>query len=224
MDDIFPVLIFTSKKPPNKRHSKYTSILSKHPRLKILIETTGPLTFRIPVWSSIDDAVLYAVIGQMLSNTASTAIIRRLLEKFKTSNAVIEWAEKTWKKEGAVYGVSQRKRKALKEWAVYSRNSGRNWEKWKNIPLKQYRDEISMIWGFGRWSADMIAIFYLGRMDVWPETDNGIQKISSLIFKTNKTSIIKKYISGCETITALYMWELINKNLVSEITKALNNG
>jgi len=221
MDNIFP---FTSKLTSNKRYNKHTNILPKHPCLKILIEKIGPLKYKIPIWSSISDAVLYTVIGQMLSNVASASIIKCLLEKFKTSNAVIEWAEKTWKNKGPIYGVSQRKRKALKEWATYSKSSNRNREKWKTIPLKQYRDEINMVWGFGRWSADMIAIFYLGRMDVWPETDNSIQKISSLIFKTNKSSIIKKHISGCETIIALYMWELINQNLVSDIKKVLNNG
>lgn len=70
----------------------------------------------------------------------------------------------------------------------------------------------------------MIAIFYLGRMDIWPETDNGIQKISNLIFKTTESNGIKKYIAGCETVTALYMWELINQNLVSDFKKAVNNG
>lgn len=224
MDDISPILPFTSKQTSNKRYNNHTNVLYKHPHLKILIETTGHLKYKIPIWSTINDAVLYAVIGQMLSNAASSSIIKRLLEKFKTSNAVIEWAEETWRKKGPIYGVSQRKRRALKEWAVYSKNNNRSWQRWKSIPLKQYRDEINTVWGFGRWSADMIAIFYLGRMDVWPETDNGIQKISSLIFKTNKSSIIKKHIAGCETITALYMWELINQKLVSDIKKVLNNG
>ena len=224
MDDISPVSPFSSKQSSNKIYSKDAGLSSRHPRLRILIETAGPLEIKIPIWSSINNAVLYAVIGQMLSNAASSAIIRNLLEKFKTPKAVIEWAEKTWKKKGPVYGVSQRKRKTLKEWAVYSKNNKQAWRKWKNIPLEKYRNEISTIWGFGRWSADMIAIFYLGRMDVWPETDKGIQKISILIFKTGKAGFVKKYISGYETITALYMWQLINKNLVSYIKKILDDG
>lgn len=221
MDGIFSAFPFTSKQISNNSYNKCTRILSKHSRLKTLIETTGPLKYKIPIWVSIDDAVLYSVIGQMLSNAAGVSIINRLLKKFKTSNAVIKWAEKTYKKKGPLYGISQRKRKALKEWSVYSKNNYGSREKWKHISLKEYRNEIEAIWGFGRWSADMIAIFYLGRMDIWPETDNGIQKISTLIFKTNKNSIIKKYISGCETAAALYMWELINQNLVSDFRKGI---
>lgn len=222
MDDGFSVFPFISRQTSNNSYKKHTGILSEHPRLKTLIETAGPLKYKIPIWASIDDAVLYAVIGQMLSNAASASIIKHLLKRFKTSNAVIRWAEKTWKKQGPLYGVSQRKRKALKEWSLYSKSSYGVWKKWKDIALKEYRDEINAVWGFGRWSADMIAIFYLGRMDVWPETDNGIQKISSLVFKTNKSSIIEKYISGCETVAALYMWEVINKNLISDLKKKFN--
>lgn len=129
MDDILPVLPFTSKQTSNKSFNRYTDILSKHPRLKNLIEITGHLKYKIPIWSSINDAVLYAVIGQMFSNATSTSIINRLFKKFKTSKAVIEWAKKTGEKKGPIYGASQRKRSALKEWSVYSRDRSQDWKK-----------------------------------------------------------------------------------------------
>ena len=91
------------------------------------------------------------------------------------------------------------------------------------MPLNEYRSEICSIWGFGRWSADMIAIFHLGRMDVWPETDAGIQKSSRLVFGTDNYAKINRLISGCETVAALYLWELINKKLLHHF-KDNNNG
>jgi 3-methyladenine DNA glycosylase/8-oxoguanine DNA glycosylase len=60
----------------------------------------------------------------------------------------------------------------------------------------------------------MIAIFYLGRMDVWPETDGGILRACKAVFGTDEYSQINKHIKGHETVTAVYLWELINKNLV----------
>lgn len=212
MEGVYSIFPNTSRKNTNKyNESIYT--LSKNSRLKYLIELVGCLKYGIPIWAFIEDAVLYSVIGQMLSNSAAKAIIKRLLENFGTSNFVIEWAEKTWRRKGPLYGVSQKKRKALYKWLLFSRKNYELWKRWKDVPLETYRSEICAIWGFGRWSADMIAIFYLGRLDICPETDRGIQKISSLIFKTGKSSVIKKHISGCETVVALYMWELINQNL-----------
>lgn len=207
----------------NNKYKKYTGILSKNPRLKPLIKLIGPLKYKIPIWPSIEDTILYTVIGQMLSNSASVSIIKRLHKSFGFSSAVFQWAKKNYHKPGPIKGVSQKKRKALYQWVLYADSHPEAWKKWGQLPLTEYRKEINNIWGFGRWSADMIAIFHLGRMDIWPETDNGIKKVSRLIFGTDRYSTIKRHIAGCETITALYFWELLNKNLVSHF-KADRHG
>lgn len=203
-----------SKKTKTPAYKKYINILSRrHPRLKRLLQVVGPLEYTLPVWNSIEDAVLYAVIGQMLSNKASSSIISRLLSDFGSSSEVINWAEKNSEKPGPLKGMSQRKRRALREWLRYAKTDGAEWKNWDTMPLAEYQREISSIWGFGRWSADMIAIFYLGRMDVWPETDKGIQKACRIVFNTNNIRAVTKYIQGCETIAAVYLWELLNRGL-----------
>ncbi len=214
MNDICQIFPNTSGKKITLKYRQCIRVLSKHPPLKKLINLAGPLKYNIPIWQSINDAVLYVVIGQMLSTSASISIIKRLHKNFGSSFAILQWAQKNCYKKGPLRGVSQRKRKALKAWCIYSKVNYGRWNSWTNMPLNQYRDEICNIWGFGRWSADMIAIFHLGRMDVWPETDAGIQKSSRLVFGTDNYSTISKFIPGCETVTALYLWELINKNLL----------
>lgn len=199
----------------NNKYKKHINILSDNSLLKPLIDLVGPLKYEIPIWSSIEDTILYTVIGQMLSNSASLSIIRRLHRNLGSSSAVFQWAKRNYHRSGPIRGVSQKKRKTLYQWLLYANSHPGVWEKWKHLPLAEYRREISNIWGFGRWSADMIAIFHLGRMDIWPETDNGIKKASCLIFGTERYGMIKRHIAGCETITALYFWELLNKNLVS---------
>jgi len=214
MNDVCSIFHNTPRENTASRYKQHIRVLSKHPPLKKLINTVGHLRYNIPLWPSIDDAVLYAVIGQMLSLSASASIINRLYRNFGSSSAILQWAQKNCYRKGALRGVSQRKRRALKEWRVYAdRNCGK-WNSWKSMPLDQYREEICGIWGFGKWSADMIAIFHLGRMDIWPETDAGIQKSSRIVFGTDNYAAIRKLIAGSETITALYLWELINKNLL----------
>jgi len=203
-----------SKKNKAIVYKKYINILShRHPQLKRLLQVVGPLEYKLPVWDTIEDAVLYAVIGQMLSNKASSSIISRLLSDFDSSSAVINWAEQNSERPGPLKGISQRKRRALREWCRYAKTDGAEWKNWDTMPLAEYQREISSIWGFGRWSADMIAIFYLGRMDVWPETDKGIQKACKIVFNTNNMRTVTKYIQGCETIAAVYLWELLNRGL-----------
>ena len=214
MNDVYSVFPLKLKNKRNSKYKKFIPFLSKHPRLKYLIDIVGPIQHEVPIWSSIDDAVLYSVIGQMLSGSASCSIIKNLIVEFGSSSSVIHWAERNAHKNGPLKGVSQRKRKTLREWALYKRQNGRIWKNWSNMPLTDYREEINKIWGFGRWSADMIAIFYLGRMDVWPETDGGILKACKAVFGTDEYSRLTEYIKGCETVTALYLWELINKKLI----------
>jgi 3-methyladenine DNA glycosylase/8-oxoguanine DNA glycosylase len=202
---------------PAENHSKILS--SRHPFLKRLVKTIGNLDFEIPIWHRIDDAVVYAVIGQMLSNTASSAIIARLRKEFSTSKKIILWAARTSGKSGPLHGVSQKKRKALRSWLKFSEHSKDAWKKWPNLPLAEYREEIEGIWGFGRWSADMIAIFYLARKDIWPESDAGINRAVAAIFNTKANGDFRHCIKGCETTAALYLWEVLNRNLLDEFRK-----
>lgn len=214
MTDVYSIFPNSAGKNVTSNYRQYTRILSKHPALKKVINSVGSLGFDIPIWSSINDAVIYAVIGQMLSISASASIISRLYQEFGSSCAVLEWAQKSCYEKGPIRGVSQRKRKALRAWRLYAKDNYGKWKKWTRMPLPEYREEICSIWGFGRWSADMIAIFHLGRMDVWPETDVGLQKACGVIFKNRAQNQVKRYIAGCETVAALYFWALINRRLI----------
>jgi 3-methyladenine DNA glycosylase/8-oxoguanine DNA glycosylase len=197
-----------------KKHSQTLS--KRHPALNKLITVIGDLEFDIPLWHRIEDAVLYAVIGQMLSSAASDSIITRLQKRFSTSKKIILWATRTSGRSGPLCGVSQRKRKALGAWLEFSERNKGAWKKWRVVPVEQYREEITRIWGFGDWAADMIAIFYLARMDIWPASDAGIKRSVAAVFGSRGNGNITNYVEGCETTAALYFWEVLNRNLLNE--------
>lgn len=195
------------------------TLISRHPAWKEIYAQIGELEYEVPVWRSLDDAVLYAVVGQMLSIAAAKSIIHKLLKRFGDSTSVIQWAVKSCKRKGAACGLSQSKRKALAGWAEFcsrlqnsdgglERGCRRNLSgRWRRVLLDEYRREITQIWGFGDWAADMIAIFHLGRMDVWPENDLGLKKAAWLLFKKRSAAGMKKIVAGCETVAAIYLWE-----------------
>ncbi|MFH1282042.1 MAG: hypothetical protein ABII27_00065 [bacterium] len=185
----------------------------KHQGILKLISAIGPLRYKIPLWKSVNEAILYSIIGQMLSVSATTAIISRLIKRFKSAENIIKWATKNYRTAGPICGVSMRKRKALNAWYQYSSDNKNNIKRWNKMTTNEFRNEIKTIWGLGRWSADMLAIFHLGRRDVWPATDIGIKKISMQLFATDDYKIIKKYIVNNETMIALYFWEAIDNKL-----------
>lgn len=205
---IYSADLFYNNIPPK-------AVLVKYPKLKKLFNQVGALNYKIPLWDSIDDAVLYAVIGQMLSFSAAKSIISRLTRKFNSARNVIGWASRSSFRQGPIYGVSYRKRKALAEWNKYALNKNNFRTIWKKMPLEDYRNEICSIWGFGRWASDMLAIFYVGRDDIWPESDTGIKKACKIVFGTTEQEKIKNQIQGYETLVSLYLWELINRKIQS---------
>lgn len=211
MNDVYS--IFKIRRSRTKKYDKPALLLKRHPRFRALIRYLGPLQYEVPIWRDINKAILYATIGQMLSGAATYSIITKLLNRFKTSKAIIHWAYRE-KGAGSVHGVSERKRKALREWAVFAAQNCSVIRNWSNAPLEDYRRQITSVWGFGRWAADMVGIFHLGRMDIWPETDTGIYNASRLILGTTRHSEISKYIKGCETLAALYLWESLNRKVV----------
>lgn len=210
--------IFDTYKSKKKRYEKYAEILSsRHSRLKHLISLIGPIKIEVPIWSMPEDAVLYAVIGQMLSVSAASSIIKRLIERFDSSRNVIDWAGRTYLRKGPVYGVSQRKRKALREWNKYFTGSSCSYKGWKKMAVSEYRNEVKRIWGFGEWSADMIGIFHLGRMDILPVQDSGIKKMCRVLFGNEDVEGVRHYFEDCETVASIYMWEALNRNLLGSL-------
>lgn len=215
MADASSIFKSPARLPRQAKYKKCAQILARrHSKFKRLIQMVGPLDYEIPIWPSINDAVLYAVIGQMLSISAVNSIIQRLLDRFDSSEKVIRWASRSLGRSGPVMGVSWRKRKALSEWGKYFYDNRERCLRWKEIPLEEYKKQVTSVWGFGCWSADMIAIFHLGRMDVWPETDTGIKRACRKLFGTDDYGRIKRYVDGCETMASVYLWESLNKKIM----------
>ena len=208
--------LFSRAKPAGNTDS-YESfsglLVSRHKNLSRLIKTAGPLKQRVPAWRLVDDAVLYSVIGQMISLSASCSIIRRLIKRYGSSRKIIEWAHKTRNVRGPICGVPQRKRKALSEWFKFKKKNRNTHLKWHGSGSNNFRTEITSLWGFGDWAADMIGIFHLGRMDIWPKTDVGLLRACKEVIGTDDPEKIIRYVKGCETVAALYLWGYLDQKI-----------
>jgi DNA-3-methyladenine glycosylase II len=195
------------------KYKKHTQALSsRHPKLKKLIELVGPMKRQVPAWDTLNDAVFRAIVSQMLSAQVARSITNRLLERFGNADNVIKWAMK--QPPGPAMGLSRNKVRALAEWGKFERKNKDIATRWKSLEFTEYKKDVSKIWGLGPWTADMIAIFHLGRMDVWPAGDAGVVKGAKLVFGTADYDKISKYIKGSETVVCLYFWEMITQKIV----------
>ena len=192
---------------------------SRHPSLKTLLSDCPQIIIGSDWKGSIHDVVLRSIVGQVLSSQASASILRNLYKRFPSSVKVIRWAHMTSNRHGALLGLSQKKRKALSSWFVFSQKNKNRWIRWQSMSTNEFRKEIIGIWGFGPWTADMIAIFYLCRKDVWPKNDTGLQNVSRVVFGTNDEKIIAQYIFGHETAVALFFWTSLETGVYDRLKR-----
>ena len=81
-------------------------------------------------------------------------------------------------------------------------------EKLEQLSYDDYKKLIKSLWGFGDWSAEMIAIFYLGRTNVWSEKDLILNKgINEICSESNITpDELLKLIDPYQSYLALHIW------------------
>ena len=78
---------------------------------------------------------------------------------------------------------------------------------------------IQSLWGFGPWSAEIIAMFFYGMPDIWAKKDLILNRYIKLIAKLENESyenIIQVY-SPFKTYLALHIWKANNSGLFKEI-------
>jgi methylated-DNA-[protein]-cysteine S-methyltransferase len=157
------------------------------PVLAALIDRVGPLRLQVEQRSSLFLALAEAIIYQQLTAKAAATIFGRVKALFKqgldgpSAEQILLVEDETLR--GA--GLSRAKTLALRDLARRSLSGDLP----SLVQLGGMEDEaiiaaLSAIRGIGRWTAQMLLIFRLGRPDVLPADDYGLRKAYGLVFGT----------------------------------------
>jgi DNA-3-methyladenine glycosylase II len=153
---------------------KAASTLSRRdPALRPLIKEHGLPTFR--PHSDYFDTLVKAIIGQQISSSAA----RSIMEKFR--GAVGGILEPTLIAEvpdellrGA--GISPQKLGYLRSLCHHILNDELRLASLASLSDEEVTHELTAVKGIGVWTAQMFLIFSLGRLDVLPVGDLGVQR------------------------------------------------
>ncbi len=171
-------------------NKKIFEVLSKDPILKKILKKE--VEFEFKVTKDLYAAVVGNIIGQQLSSKPAEIIEERFRKLFPA---------KTFPKPGDVLKISDEK----------LRNCGMSWSKVKYIKnlsqavvdgtldikdLKNLSDEkiienLIKIKGIGRWTAEMILIFHLGREDVFSVGDLGLRTAVAKLYNIDRNDLKK---------------------------------
>jgi len=191
-------------------HKALTDLAAADPVLAQAIAQVGLPTARgrLPGFTTL----LRVIVSQQLSTKAAATIYGRLAAKLQSDDpkpaAVLALSIADLRS----IGLSERKASYAHGLAQAVLDGVLNFDALSSMSIEDVITTISSLRGFGRWSAEMYALFSLGHTDVWPVDDLavvvGLQRLKKLKERPNKKQMEKlgeswRPYRGC---VAIFLW------------------
>jgi 3-methyladenine DNA glycosylase/8-oxoguanine DNA glycosylase len=158
------------------------------PQLGALITRVGAFRMRPEPTHSLFTALLRSIVYQQLSGRAAATILGRVNRlfaprRFPTPGELLEISPERLR--GA--GLSAAKTAAVRDLAVRTLDGTvPSLARIRRMEDEEIIERLTVVRGIGRWTAEMLLIFRLGRPDVLPLNDLGVQKGFRMAFRTRK--------------------------------------
>ena len=164
------------------------------------------------------DALAESIAYQQLSGKAAATIwgrVRALYPKRKCLDPAL--VLKTPDKKLRACGLSGSKTAALKDLAAKTLDGtvpGRR--ELVRMSDEEIIERLTKVRGIGRWTVEMLLLFELGRLDVWPVADYGVQKGFAKTFGRRKLPTPKQFMKIGEkwrpyrSVAAWYFWRALD--------------
>lgn len=149
-------------------------LCSIEPRFAAALTQTGPLPLRRRKDGF--EALMTAIVSQQVSVAAADAIWRRLKAARLTGPRKVIWASED---ELRACGLSRQKvryAKALAEAKI-------DYDRLRYAPEPELVEVLTAVPGIGRWTAEIYAMFSLGRADVFAPGDLALQESARILFE-----------------------------------------
>jgi 3-methyladenine DNA glycosylase/8-oxoguanine DNA glycosylase len=187
------------------------------PRLAELVRLAHPIPREIPDPRPVTHLAVRTVVSQLVSVAAARTIVGRLLDAHGSFEGVVAWARATPVDAPPTLGLSRAKRRAVAAWGDFVEREGDPRTRWSALDAEALLAEITALRGFGRWSAEMLAIFAFGHPDIWPEGDAGVVRVMRRLYPRRKPPSIRARVRGQSTYAALCCWTVIDRGLEREL-------
>ncbi len=199
------------------------------PRLAAIIERVGPFTLQATAPNARGGeepftALVKAIVSQQLSGKVAATIYGRVAsllggDTIDDAKAVLGIPKAKLRDAG----LSENKALSLLDLAKHARSGALP----SRAEMQRLTDEeiiaaLGSIRGIGRWSAQMLLIFYLGRPNVLPVADLGVQKGFAVTYGLRdlpSVSVIERAASKWApfaSVASWYMWRAVEVHRYSE--------
>ena len=199
----------------------YTNLLNTakhhHPRIASFVRSKGRLAIRDSGSDCLVRFLAHTVVGQQLS----TAVAQTIWKKIETLCGVLErpLAEvlaPRFEVQIRQCGVSQGKVRAMIGMSRAYSEGVLCENQLKGSDYDSIRETITSLLGFGPWSADMVAMFFVQLPDVWPETDAALRRGLKHLAPGEEPREVASLYSPYRTYLARYVWAAVDAGLATD--------
>jgi O-6-methylguanine DNA methyltransferase len=188
------------------------------PTLAGVIDTIGPFLMQLKPAPSVFAALAEAIVYQQLNGRAAATIYARLSALFPrerpTAGRLLRISEE--KLRGA--GLSRSKLLSLRDLAQKAEDGEiPTFDEVQRMTDETIVEQLSRVRGIGRWTAEMLLIFRLGRPDVLPVDDYGVRKGFAIAFDRNELPSPKELAAHgarwqpYRTVASWYLWRVAER-------------
>ena len=191
----------------------YIAHLQKDSKLKKVLSTQDPIVLKFE-----NDLVYYlcaSIIGQQLSTKVATVIRERFFALLDKSRELAQQIVDLDIEIMRSAGLSLAKANYIKNLANFSIQHKQDFETIHLMNDQEAIDFLTQIKGIGQWTVEMLLMFALGREDVFPLDDLGIQQAMIKLYniesdskkdlKISMKKIASKW-SPYRTYACLHLW------------------
>ena len=191
-------------------HQHLLQIGEEHcPLLNKIVSNNGVIEIKVDRSIDTFECLAQTVVEQQLSYKAAKSIWNKI--KSTSKEMELDLIDYFDEENGLLLrknGLSQNKIKSIMGAKEAVNNGLITLDKIKSLEFEEYKKLIKSLWGFGDWSAEMIAIFYLGRTDVWSDGDLMLKKgINEICENSDITpQELIEMVDPYQSYLALHIW------------------
>jgi len=187
------------------------------PVLARVIDELGPFRMQLRPAPSLFVALAEAIVYQQLNGKAAAAIFARLCALFPRGGLSAGRLLRASDEKLRGVGLSRAKLLSLRDLARKAEDGGiPTFAEIRGMPDETIVERLSEVRGIGRWTAEMLLIFRLGRPDVLPVDDYGIRKGFALAYgrELPAPKALAAY-GECwkpyRTVASWYLWRVVER-------------
>jgi len=184
-------------------------------RMEKLIDKFGPPNFNL--MNNYYESLIRSIVYQQLSGKSASIIYERFLDLFvfdiyPEPKDILAVSIETLRSSGLSYQKVNYIRDLSEKW----QDGTMNLTDIDSMTDEEISSELIKVKGIGQWTADMFLMFTLGRPDVFPFGDLGIQKGVMILTNMNRLPTQKemerktKKWQPYRTVAAWYLWKLVD--------------